>query len=70
VVYRSYMKIFSGLNQLEDISLDRRYGNICGYTQEELENYFKEYLKDVNLEEIKEWYISYNSHILCSLYFI
>ncbi len=64
------VSLFSGLNQLKDISLDRRYGDICGYTQEELEYYFKEYLKDVNLEEIKEWYISYNSHILCSLYFI
>ncbi len=64
------VSLFSGLNQLKDISLDKRYGDICGYTQSELENYFKEYLKDVNIEEVKEWYISYNSHILCSLYFI
>jgi len=54
------VSLFSGLNQLKDISLDKRYGNICGYTQEELEYYFKEYLKDVNLEEIKEWYNGYN----------
>ena len=64
------VSLFSGLNQLKDISLDKRYGDICGYTQEELEYYFKEYLDNVNIEEIKEWYISYNSHILCSLYFI
>ncbi len=41
--------LFSGLNQLKDISLDKRYANICGYTQNELENYFKEYLEGVNL---------------------
>ncbi len=64
------MKIFSGLNQLKDISLDKRYGDICGYTQSELEYYFKEYLEDINIEEVKEWYISYNSRILRSLYFI
>ncbi len=54
------VSLFSGLNQLEDISLTKEYGNICGYTQEELENYFKEYLEGVNLEEIKEWYNGYN----------
>mgnify|MGYP000448161499 CR=1 FL=1 len=54
------VSLFSGLNQLKDISLDKRYGDICGYTQQELEYYFKEYLKDVNLEEIKEWYNGYN----------
>ncbi len=54
------VSLFSGLNQLKDISLDKRYANICGYTQNELENYFKEYLEGVNLEEIKEWYNGYN----------
>ncbi|MGC8734473.1 MAG: AAA family ATPase [bacterium] len=56
----SKVSLFSGLNQLEDISLDKRYGNICGYTQNELEFYFKDYLVNINLEEIKEWYNGYN----------
>ncbi len=56
----SKVSLFSGLNQLKDISLDVRYGNICGYTQEELEIYFKEYLEGVDLEEVKEWYNGYN----------
>jgi Holliday junction resolvase-like predicted endonuclease len=56
----SKVSLFSGLNQLKDISLDERYGNICGYTQEELEKYFKEYLEGVDLEEVKEWYNGYN----------
>ncbi len=54
------VSLFSGLNQLEDISLTKEYANICGYTESELENYFKEYLKGVNIEEIKEWYNGYN----------
>jgi hypothetical protein len=56
----SKVSLFSGLNQLEDISLNKEYGNICGYTQQELEIYFKDYLKDLNLEEIKEWYNGYS----------
>ncbi len=54
------VSLFSGLNQLKDISLDKRYGDICGYTQEELEYYFKEYLEEVNIGEIKEWYNGYS----------
>jgi hypothetical protein len=56
----SKVSLFSGLNQLEDISLSKEYGNICGYTQEELEIYFKEYLEGVDLEEVKEWYNGYS----------
>jgi hypothetical protein len=54
------VSLFSGLNQLEDISLNKDYGNICGYTQQELETYFKDYLKDLDMEEIKEWYNGYS----------
>jgi hypothetical protein len=54
------VSLFSGLNQLEDISLNKEYGNICGYTQEELEIYFKEYLEGVDKEKIKEWYNGYS----------
>jgi len=55
----SKVSLFSGLNQLEDISLNKDFGNICGYTQQELEFYFKDYLQSLNLEEIKEWYNGY-----------
>jgi hypothetical protein len=56
----SKVSLFSGLNQLEDISLSKEYGNICGYTQEELKKNFKEYLEGVNIEEVREWYNGYN----------
>jgi len=61
------VSLFSGLNQLEDISLNKDFGNICGYTQNELEYYFNDYLKDLNLDQIKEWYNGYN-FLLDTLY--
>ena len=55
----SKASIFSGLNNLVDISLMPKYGNICGYTHENIKNEFFEYSKDYNLEKIKEWYNGY-----------
>jgi len=37
--------IFSGLNNLRDITLNSGYSVICGYSQENLETIFIEYLK-------------------------
>jgi Predicted AAA-ATPase. len=54
------VSIFSGLNNLKDISLDNRYSVICGYTQNELESVFKEPLKLADLNKIQEWYNGYN----------
>ena len=56
----SRVSIFSGLNNLKDISLDSRYSAICGYTQNELEGVFKEPLKRTELNKIKDWYNGYN----------
>ena len=56
----SKASIFSGLNNLEDISLSKRFGNICGYTQNDIETTFKDYLKEANLQKVKEWYNGYN----------
>ena len=55
----SRASIFSGLNNLEDISLNPQFGNICGYTHENIKNEFYEYSKDFNLEKIREWYNGY-----------
>jgi hypothetical protein len=56
----SKASIFSGLNMLVDISLNKKYGNICGYTQYNIENEFKEYFDGVDLEKVKNWYNGYN----------
>ena len=56
----SKTSIFSKLNNLQDISLSGRYADICGYTQNDLETVFADYLHDVDLEMVKEWYDGYN----------
>ncbi len=38
----SHLSIFSGLNNLNDISLDETYAALCGFTQQELETTFGE----------------------------
>jgi len=56
----SKVSLFSGLNNLQDISLDKRYGTLCGYTQEELESVFHNYLTNVDLDLLKRWYNGYS----------
>jgi hypothetical protein len=56
----SKASIFSGLNMLTDISLNKKYGNICGYTQHNIENEFKEHTKNVDLNKVRQWYNGYN----------
>jgi len=56
----SKASIFSGLNMLKDISLTARYGNICGYTQEDIQTSILPYLDGVDLEKLKVWYNGYN----------
>ncbi len=48
----SQVSIFSDLNQLTDISLDPRFADICGFTQEEVEANFEEEITSI-LEEKK-----------------
>ena len=56
----SKVSLFSGLNNLEDISFHHRYADLCGYTQKELETTFADYLKDIDLLKLKTWYNGYN----------
>ncbi|MDR1224969.1 MAG: ATP-binding protein [Tannerella sp.] len=65
----SGLSIFSALNNPQDITLDREYVTICGYTQEELESNFSEYIdraaeylemtREDLLEQIRYWYNGY-----------
>ena len=56
----SKASIFSGLNMISDISLNPRYGNICGYTQEDIDTTFQPYLKDVDPNRFRNYYNGYN----------
>ena len=41
------LSIFSGLNNLKDISMDHRYVDICGISEEDLHIYFDESVQDM-----------------------
>jgi Holliday junction resolvase-like predicted endonuclease len=74
----SGLSIFSGLNNLNDITMDSEYGTICGYTQEELESNFREYIdktakamdmaREDLLLEIRKWYNGYSWEGKTSVY--
>lgn len=52
--------IFSGLNNLNDITLDAAYSAICGYTEQDLTLVFSEHLKGFNQDEVRDWYNGYS----------
>ena len=56
----SKVNIFSGINNLSDITLDENFATICGYTQGDLETTFAEHLAGVDWKELKTWYNGYN----------
>ena len=55
----SKVSLFSGLNNLKDITLDRRYSAICGYTEEDLDTVFAPELPGLDRERIRDWYNGY-----------
>lgn len=56
----SKVSLFSGLNNLKDITLDKRYATICGYTEEDIKLVFSDYLNNVDFDRLREWYNGYN----------
>ena len=56
----SKVSVFSGLNNLEDLTLDAKYSALCGYTQAELETNFTEHLHGVDMQRVQDWYNGYN----------
>jgi hypothetical protein len=65
----SGLSVFSAFNNPSDITLHEQYASVCGYTQEELESNFSEYIDSVAeylkmtgaylLEQIRYWYNGY-----------
>jgi hypothetical protein len=56
----SKVNIFSGLNNLSDITLDAEYSNICGYTDADVDTVFTPELEGLNRDVIHHWYNGYN----------
>jgi hypothetical protein len=52
--------IFTGLNNLQDITLDPRYSTICGYTEEDIRTVFGSWFDRYDAELIREWYNGYS----------
>ncbi len=55
----SKVSLFSGLNNLVDITLEPEYSTICGYTDADLDTIFAPELPGLDRERIREWYNGY-----------
>jgi len=56
----SKVGLFSGLNNLHDITLDARYSALCGYTDTDVDTVFAPELPGLDRGEIRRWYNGYN----------
>ncbi len=56
----SKVNLFSKLNNLTDITLDKPYSAICGYTEADLDTVFAAELDGVDREKMRRWYNGYN----------
>ena len=67
----SKISVFSGMNNLNDITMDKKYAELLGYTQTEIENYFDDRIdqlageikKPELIAKIKNWYNGYRFSI-------
>jgi len=65
----SKTSLFSGMNNLDDLTLDPKAAQLLGYTQKEIEEYFFQYLQDLAkdkektvselMADLKKWYNGY-----------
>jgi len=56
----SKVSLFSGLNNLKDITVDARYSALCGYTEADLDQVFAPELVGLDRDQIRAWYNGYN----------
>ena len=56
----SKVSLFSGLNNLKDVTLDPRTATLCGYAHAELLSAFADFLDGVDVAEMQHWYNGYN----------
>ncbi|AHK80062.1 hypothetical protein M911_13875 [Ectothiorhodospira haloalkaliphila] len=55
----SKVSLFSGLNNLRDITLSPAYSDICGYTEADVDSVFSPELSGLDRQEIRAWYNGY-----------
>ncbi len=52
--------LFSGLNNLIDVTLEPEFSSICGYTDAELDAVFAPELEGLDRDKVRRWYNGYN----------
>ena len=55
----SKVSLFSGLNNLVDITLEPEYSTLCGYTDADLDAVFAPELPGLDRDRIRDWYNGY-----------
>jgi hypothetical protein len=56
----SKVSLFSGLNNLRDITVSAEYSALCGYTDADVESVFAAELEGLDRQQIRDWYNGYN----------
>jgi len=56
----SKVSIFSGLNNLNDITIGADYSSICGYTDADVDTVFAPELPGLDRQQIRDWHNGYN----------
>ncbi len=56
----SKVSLFSGMNNLRDISLNPDYATICGYTDRDIDTVFAPELAGLDRSEMQRWYNGYH----------
>jgi len=56
----SKVSLFSGLNNLRDITVSSAYSAICGYTEDDVDTVFAPELHALDRQKIRDWYNGYN----------
>ena len=56
----SKVSLFSGLNNLHDITLEARWSALCGYTDADIDTVFAPELPGLDRAQIRRWYNGYN----------
>ncbi len=56
----SKVSLFSGLNNLNDITLNPNYSALCGYTDADIDSVFAPELPGLDRDQIRHWYNGYN----------
>jgi len=56
----SKVSLFSGLNNLEDITVNAAYSAICGYSETDVDTVFAPEVEGLDRNKIRDWYNGYN----------